>query len=262
MINRLRKFKQYLKRTVLQCAYSVIGSDVKCNICKWKDKHFNSDNWHPHTICPNCHSQVRHRLFWAIVNNINEYHIQKIISGKKVLHFAPDPCLRNLIAKESRVCHTADLFAEGYSYEHIDYRIDISNMKEISNDEYDCFIAFDVLEHVPNHLKAIEEIYRVLRKGGICILTVPQKDNLIKTYEDPQIVDPTERENKFGQHDHLRIYGKDFVDILARKGFRVEVLDEKCLHQTIVKKNVLFPPLLSQHPFATNYRKIYFGKKE
>lgn len=66
-------------------------------------------------------------------------------------------------------------FAEGYDYSKIDFRLDISDMPDIKNESYDCIIACDVLEHVPNDTGAIKEAYRILRKGGYCIFTVPQK---------------------------------------------------------------------------------------
>lgn len=49
-------------------------------------------------------------------------------------------------------------------------------------------IAFDVLEHVPDYQKALQEVHRVLSPGGYAIFTVPQKDNLLVTFEDPSIV--------------------------------------------------------------------------
>ena len=51
-------------------------------------------------------------------------------------------------------------------------------MKLLKNDFFDCVIACDVLEHVPKHISGIREVNRILKKGGYCIFTVPQKDNL------------------------------------------------------------------------------------
>ena len=47
--------------------------------------------------------------------------------------------------------------------------------------------------------------------------------NLDRTYEDPTIKEPKERELKFGQHDHVRIYAQDYKSRLESVGFEVDV---------------------------------------
>jgi SAM-dependent methyltransferase len=134
-------------------------------------------------------------------------------------------------------------------------------MQGVESGEYDLLIACDVLEHVKDDKLAMREVSRVLRGGGYAILTVPQKDGLEVTYEDPTITDPLERKKHFGQLDHLRFYGQDFPRFLEAAGFQVAVVDEKSFPEAIVKKHVLFPPILSTTPLATNYRKVFFAHK-
>ncbi len=106
------------------------------------------------------------------------------------------------------------------------------------------------------------ELYRILRPGGIAVLTVPQKDHTRETIEDDRIITPEARENMFGQSDHLRIYGDDFVRRVELAGFMVVIVDANNFSSEVVRRSVLFPPKLSSHPLATNYRKIFFCKKE
>jgi ubiquinone/menaquinone biosynthesis C-methylase UbiE len=134
-------------------------------------------------------------------------------------------------------------------------------MKKIADKSVDCVIACDVLEHVYNVKNGLSEIYRVLDNGCWCILTIPQKDHLDKTIEDATITDPKERERLFGQDDHFRIFGTDFKDMLEEAGFKVSVIDETFFDKETVEKYVLFPPVLSSNPLATNYRRVYFGQK-
>ncbi|MEI6022181.1 MAG: class I SAM-dependent methyltransferase, partial [Bacteroidota bacterium] len=159
------------------------------------------------------------------------------------------------------IYHSADFFAEGYHYPNITYNLDISNMQSIADNTYDCLIACDVLEHVAEDQKALTEIKRVLKPNGICILTVPQKDHLEITDEDLSMTNAAEREKRFGQSDHLRIYGFDFINKMQVAGFNTEIVDEKYFGKDFVQKHVLFPEILSKQPMATNYRKLYFGKK-
>ncbi|MEO6721252.1 MAG: methyltransferase domain-containing protein [Ferruginibacter sp.] len=244
-----------------QVYYSLFGSKVECNICHYKANILNSDSWHQFSVCPNCGNGVRQRLLWATLTSTKDWNIDKIIKNRAVLHFAPEKALSGLIEPVAQKYKTADLLAEGYTYPDIDYNMDISDMHQLQDMEYDCIIACDVLEHVYDDKKALREVHRVLSKGGHCIFTVPQKDNLEKTYEDLAVTDPKEREEKFGQIDHLRIYGNDFVQAMNAAGFDTIEVDENNFDKKQQVKNVLFPPVLSNHPLATNYRKIFIGHK-
>lgn len=157
---------------------------------------------------------------------------------------------------------TTDFLAEGYNYGNIDLNLDISAMLAVEDASFDGLLAFDVLEHVPDHRRALEEIYRVLTPAGMCTLTIPQQDDLSQTFEDPTISTPEERRKHYGQRDHLRIYGSDFKEMMQEAGFRVLIVDKQSFDEPSVKHNVLFPPVLSSDPLATNHRKIYFGFKE
>jgi hypothetical protein len=90
---------------------------------------------------------------------------------------------------------------------------------------------------------------------------VPQKDNLRVTNEDLTIVTPEDRTTHFGQADHLRIFGDDFLSTLESKGFAVTTINETTFSEELMRKHVLFPPRLSAHPLATNYRKVFFCQK-
>jgi len=41
------------------------------------------------------------------------------------------------------------------------------------DNHFDAIALFDVLEHIKNHEEAIQEVFRVLKKGGLCFITVP-----------------------------------------------------------------------------------------
>jgi len=78
-----------------------------------------------------------------------------------------------------------------------------------------------VLEHVPDDIKAMGELCRVLRPGGWAILQVPIL--VERTVQDPSITDPAERLRRFAQADHVRVYGPDYADRLRLAGFTVDV---------------------------------------
>ena len=82
-----------------------------------------------------------------------------------------------------------------------------------------------VLEHIPDDTKAMQELYRVLKVGGMGVFQIPQDVNRDKTFEDHSITDKKERAKIFGQYDHVRIYGLDYFDKLRSIGFQVDEVD-------------------------------------
>lgn len=114
-----------------------------------------------------------------------------------------------------------DLFTEGYKYP--DY-VQNMNVLDIPYDDdfFDFIICNHLLEHVPNDFDAMKELFRVLKPNGKAILQVPISKNSDKTFEDFSVTNPKEREEVFGQFDHVRIYGQDYVDRLSSVRFNVE----------------------------------------
>ncbi|BAZ53704.1 putative methyltransferase [Nostoc sp. NIES-4103] len=255
LIELQKKATNKLYRTAMS-AYLSQPKYVECNVCKWQGKHFINDVWHTHTICPNCCSDIRHRLLAASLSFTDDFSYKKLVQDKRVLHFAPEAQLKSTLRTYAAKYVTADFLDK-----RVDLQLDISNMHQIQDGEFDLIIACDVLEHVPNDSNAFKEIYRVLSVGGYAILTVPQKDNLAETFEDSTVVSLEDRERIFGQWDHLRIYGDNFNSIIEIFGFKVTVINKSNFPKEVVNKHILFPPVLSENPLATNYRKIFFAQK-
>nr|WP_314493683.1 methyltransferase domain-containing protein [uncultured Chryseobacterium sp.] len=166
--------------------------------------------------CFKCGSRDRERLLYAFI--IGELKLPKNTS---ILHIAPEPKLSGVISKqdfEEYIC--GDLFTEGYQYP--DYVKNI-NVLDIPYEEthFDLVICNHVLEHIPDDERAIKEIYRVLKRGGKAVLQVPISKNRNVTFEDFSISDPKKREEMFGQFDHVRIYGQDYIQRLENAGFQV-----------------------------------------
>jgi hypothetical protein len=86
------------------------------------------------------------------------------------------------------------------------------------------------LEHVPDYKAALSELRRIISDDGVIAITVPIIDTLDATvYEDSAAVTIEEKIEKFGQHDHFRLFGNRFEEILTAAGFQVEVVDGRKL---------------------------------
>jgi predicted SAM-dependent methyltransferase len=199
---------------------------------------------------------VRHRLLFAAVGRRSDLGIDALVRGKRVLHFAPEAIVTKALMHDAGKYVTAD-----FHKQNVDLRLDMSDMRALADGSFDLVVACDVLEHVPDDSAALREVHRILSTQGWAILTVPQKDHLPSKYEDPAMATPEQRKVAFGQEDHLRIYGDDFGRYLETHGFTVTVVDESSFDAELVKRHVLFPPILSDHPLATNHRRIYFARK-
>lgn len=103
-------------------------------------------------------------------------------------------------------------------------KADICNLPFQSN-SFDIIFCNHVLEHIPDHLKALSELFRVLKPGGWGIFQVPQDLDLEVTFQDDTITDEAQRRIIFGQYDHVRVYGRDYFEILAAAGFKVTAID-------------------------------------
>ena len=171
--------------------------------------------------CPNCGASDRDRLYALYISKyLKEYQTSPI----SMLEIAPSrPLTENLKNTGKITLRTADLMMQG-----VDDRIDITNMTCYADGVFDSFICSHVLEHVPDDLKAMRELYRILKPGGWGILMVPIPLTLDHIDEDPLLEDVGERWRRFGQDDHVRMYSKNgFVERVEAAGFIVRQYGQK-----------------------------------
>ena len=109
-----------------------------CNLCGWNGRKFKSDKWHKYSTCPNCQSDVRHRLFVACLEHTKDLSMEFSLKDKKVLHFAPETLISNLMPNLTTSYMTADFIRDD-----CDKKLDMCDMKEISSSSFDVLIAFD-----------------------------------------------------------------------------------------------------------------------
>jgi SAM-dependent methyltransferase len=101
-------------------------------------------------------------------------------------------------------------------------RIDVCDL-QFDEKTFDIVVCNHVLEHVPDDRRAMREIRRVLKPGGWAMLLVPDVHEAT-TSEDLNVTDPNERLRLYGQTDHVRTYGWDYVDRLSEAGLSTEVI--------------------------------------
>jgi len=135
----------------------------------------------------------------------------------QVLHIAPEYCFMDKFRKMKNIEYkTGDLESP-----LADLKFDIHKIP-MQDSQFDVIFCNHVFEHVDNDIVAMKELFRVMKPGGWGIFLIPLFYPLPEvTLEDPSIKDPKERERLFGQEDHVRKYGMDYINRLESCGFKV-----------------------------------------
>ncbi|WP_083139543.1 methyltransferase domain-containing protein [Polaribacter reichenbachii] len=169
-------------------------------------------------LSPSTLSLERHRLMWLFLKEETNFFTST--KKLKILHIAPEQCFLDLFRKQKNLDYiTSDLESP-----IADVKADICDLP-FKDNEFDVVFCNHVLEHIPDDKKAMQELFRVLKKGGFGIFQIPQDLSRATTFEDDSITDKKERAKIFGQYDHVRVYGKDYFDRLRSVGFKVDEID-------------------------------------
>ncbi len=212
------------------------GKNYFCPFCKGSFNHFLPKGWETrvakekqiigsgyreNVVCPRCQSYDRERLILLYLQEeTNVFN-----DNYNILHIAPEKNLE----KALKALNISGYLTADLSSDKVMQKMDITDIQY--NDNYfDVIICNHVLEHIPNDKKALKELYRVLNLKGFAILQVPISQTLNETYEDSNITNYEERLEKFGQGDHVRIYGKDYIQRLEAAGFKVDLYDYRTKH--------------------------------
>ena len=191
-------------------------------------------------LSPSTLSLERHRLMWLFLRDETDFFTSK--QKQKVLHIAPEQCFLDIFRNQNNLDYTTSDIKSPIA----DVKADICNLP-FENNSYDIIFCNHVLEHIADDTRAMQELFRVLKPGGMGIFQIPQDLSRKKTFEDNTIVDKKERAKIFGQYDHVRIYGLDYFEKLRAIGFKVEEIDytkkieQKEIKRFCLMKNEILP---------------------
>ncbi len=166
--------------------------------------------------CESCGANERTRVTALFL----EKHI-RLGPGQRVLHLAPEKQL-------------APYFIEkvGAGYEPCDFdparyqgkipvpvrRLDLcTDLKALESETYDLVLHNHVMEHVPcNWTLVLQGLQRVVKKGGVHLFSIPILKNRYFAEDLNPALTEAQREERFRQRDHVRMFGKlDFASVVA-----------------------------------------------
>ncbi len=238
----LQRFSHWFAR-FLSIFY--VGNKVSCNICSKSYRKFlpYGRKARSNALCPNCLSLERHRMMWYFLQAETDF----FDGNQKILHVAPELCF----IKRFEALHGENYITADIESPLAKVKLDVLQMP-YAEAEFDVVFCNHVMEHVADDLQAMHEIFRVLKPGGWGIIQIPLFYPLPDTtFEDSKIVSPAEREKAFGQGDHVRLYGKDYVKRLQSTGLEAK---EIWLNKEITKE------VITKHAFPLD-EPIFFVRK-
>lgn len=168
--------------------------------------------------CPTCESTDRERLTYIYLIDFFKILDQQF----RVLHFAPERGIYYRLFDQIEHYIVGDLNPKLYPNIATINKIDLLDTG-FEDSSFDLVICNHVLEHIPQEEKALQEIRRILVPGGQAIVQVPIALALDTTFEDTNVISPDDRLKKYGQHDHVRLYGRDYKKRLEASGFTVAI---------------------------------------
>lgn len=115
-----------------------------------------------HAKCPVCRANERERLQFLVAREVLGDHKEL-----DVLHIAPERVLGCWLRGISRDYVTADLLRQD-----VDVQCDIQSLP-FADGRFDLVFASHVLVYAKDDVRAIAEVRRVLRPGGVAIMPVP-----------------------------------------------------------------------------------------
>jgi SAM-dependent methyltransferase len=126
------------------------------------------------------------------------------------------------------------------SRERVEFEFYNVNVEEeaipVAADQFDVVMLCEVLEHFTNDpLKVMVEIKRVLKPGGLLILTTPnvnRLENVARMIAGHNIYDPYSGHGPYGRHN--REYNRDELEkLLAYLGFEIDLIFTSDVHNNL-----------------------------
>ena len=200
---KLRKFLYYGNNYYCPCCGSFLRSFAPFG----KEKKVNVE-------CPFCYVMHRHRLRYLFLRKKTNLFSENL----SFLHFGPEFYLRTIFERLPNLDYkSADL-----NPENAELQMDITNIR-FKDNYFDFIVCIQVIEHVFDDQKALKELFRVLKPGGCAIIEVPINYNLKKTVK----LVSDEKSEYHNIDAHVRDYSSDFVELLEKTGFKVNVIEYK-----------------------------------
>jgi phosphoglycolate phosphatase len=177
---------------------------LACNICGGDD--LTPRGTRGNMLCGGCGSDGRTRLLWLILNGRD-----LLRPGRRCLHIAPEAALAGRIrAILGDGYEPVDIEPERFPFAPGIKRFDlIEQAASLPSERYDLILHSHVMEHLRGNVTAVLfHLHRALKPDGrqVCCIPVVRGRHYA---EDLGPLDAEDAKRRFGQEDHLRIFGRE-----------------------------------------------------
>jgi len=224
------------------------GSKYQCPCCETQVRRFLSGGvtLRSNAQCPRCGSLERHRLLWLYLKQKTDFFNQQLC----VLDVAPSYFMQQKFRHYANLDYLSTGLDDPWVMTHMDLMA-----IPLPDNHFHCILCYHVLEHITDDRQAMRELFRVLKPNGWAILQSPVDMARETTFEDSRITAPEDRRILFGQDDHLRVYGRDYIERLQEAGFSVtmdtfvrQLSDTSIERWGLMKEELLF---ICKKPFTS-----------
>jgi len=196
-----------------------------CPVCRWEGRRFRTyvspDIVIPSSICPVCGSFERHR---HLVLGMRDVLSERSRVPRSLLGLSLSQSIRYLLAHEGLGrCFRSDFDNRDPRYEP-DIIVDLAQAS-FRDEAFDWVVCSHVLEHIADLDRAVDELFRVLRPGGLAWIQVAYQE-----------AEPRSRRIPLEPHEidaHAWRFGQDFTGRLEREGW-----DVTCVHAADLELDV------------------------
>lgn len=160
-------------------AFCVVCDDlVPLHVDFWNAYQINGrkiPNWRERLVCPSCKLNNRMRLSFHIIKEL----VPDFSNSTVYITEQTTPLFQILKKLNPSIIGSEFLgstFSPG-SFNNIGIRNEDFTNLSFQNEQFDLIISLEVLGHIPDYVSALREAYRVLKKNGKFLFTVPFNKN-------------------------------------------------------------------------------------
>ena len=248
--------KDFIEKAIVNIGFGFIF----CNICgSFRKIVVKTNNLREDATCKKCNSNSRKRHLSDVILDVINKKNNKSYNSLKSISKDSDIRLYNVESNGALhyyLKHINNYVCSEYfgSYEKYGKEKDgVLNvdLMDIPFDEnsFDLIISTEVFEHIPDPYKAFSEIYRVLKKGGSHIFTVPyyedcEKDEIRAFIDENEeivyLMEPQYHGDPIRSDEGILVYtifAEEMLKKLQSIGFTVKLDRERNLFKGILGSN-------------------------
>lgn len=160
----------------------------------------------------------------SLLSDVKLRYIEKYLHGSSLLDVGAGQCLYTkwIVEKNPHVRAIAIDLLDVTPGDDITYlKSDLEKPLSFDNEQFDAIVAFDIIEHVSHSEELLSELFRVCKRGGVLIGSVPHDDDKFL---------PAYNLTFYHRSDltHKRYYlSNTLSDVLMKMGFVVEVVKKE-----------------------------------